>query len=381
MRYYEGVRAIPRFFWKVFGSMYFHFQNQKGWMNDPNGLIYYKGKYHAFFQHYPYAPRWGQMHWGHAVSENLLDWEELDIALCPDEPYENDGGCFSGSAIEKDGRLYLFYTSVSHELGQTQSVAFSDDGITFTKYENNPVIKESPLGSNREFRDPKVFEYEGGYRMVVGAGIDNIGKLLLFKSDNLLDWEYVGELISDLDFGPCIECPDVFEIDGKWVMMFSSIKSRPHRVNFAVGLFDGEKFIFDNSDDPFFSLEIGPDFYAPQTFEAPDQRRILISWMYNWSKSIPAGATHVGAFTIPRELKFNFDDKLTMRPIKEVMPFIKKESKYVSYDEGLLCVRYEGKTLFKIPLAEEPKTEILEDVGTVEVFLDGGLKTITTYIC
>ena len=181
MRYYEGVRAIPRFFWKVFGSMYFHFQNQKGWMNDPNGLIYYKGKYHAFFQHYPYAPRWGQMHWGHAVSENLLDWEELDIALCPDEPYENDGGCFSGSAIEKDGRLYLFYTSVSHELGQTQSVAFSDDGITFTKYENNPVIKESPLGSNREFRDPKVFEYEGGYRMVVGAGIDNIGKLLLFN--------------------------------------------------------------------------------------------------------------------------------------------------------------------------------------------------------
>ena len=102
-------------------------------MNDPNGLVFFNGKYHAFFQHYPHAPHWGQMHWGHAVSDDLIHWEEKDIALFPDQDYENDGGCFSGSAIVKDDILYLFYTSVSHELGQTQSVAISKDGIVFEK--------------------------------------------------------------------------------------------------------------------------------------------------------------------------------------------------------------------------------------------------------
>ena len=104
----------------------YHFEPQKGWMNDPNGLVYFKGQYHAFFQHNPNPPqdgpiRWGcgLVHWGHAVSEDLIHWEELPIALYPDQDYENKGGCYSGSAIEKDGRLYLFYTSVSHELGQT----------------------------------------------------------------------------------------------------------------------------------------------------------------------------------------------------------------------------------------------------------------------
>ena len=98
------MTGMTRFSW--------HFEPQKGWMNDPNGLIFFRGQYHAFFRHYPHAPSWGQMHWGHAVSDDLLHWKELPIALYPDQPYEDDGGCFSGSAVEKDGRLYLFYTSV-----------------------------------------------------------------------------------------------------------------------------------------------------------------------------------------------------------------------------------------------------------------------------
>lgn len=361
--------------------MKYHFQNKVGWMNDPNGLVFFKGKYHAFFQHYPFATHWGQMHWGHAISDDLVNWEELDIALYPDMPYENDGGCFSGSAIVKDDVLYLFYTSVSHELGQTQSMAYSEDGFTFRKYENNPVIPNSPLGSNKEFRDPKVFQYEDSYRMVVGAGIDNIGKLLLFKSDDLFNWEYVGELFSDLQFGPCVECPDLFKIDDKYCLMFSSIKSLPHRVNFALGDFDGERFVFDNADDPYFAIEIGSDFYAPQTFLTPDNRRVVIGWMYNWQRAVPEGQTHVGAFTIPRELYLNFDDKLCMRPIREVMPYIKTESSFVSYNNGLLRIQFEGKTICQFPLAYEPTMQILEDVGVVEVFILGGTKVITTYIC
>ena len=223
--------------------MFYHFENKKGWMNDPNGLIWYKGEYHAFFQHYPFAPRWGQMHWGHATSKDLIHWTEHDIALFPDKDYENDGGCFSGSAIEKDGRLYLFYTSVSHEHGQTQSVAWSDDGFNFVKYEGNPIIKNSPLNTNKDFRDPKVFKYEDEYRMVVGAGAYNIAKILLFKSKDLLNWEYVGEILSDGRFGGVAECPDLFMLEDKWVLMFSSVKALPHRVCFAVGEFDGDKFI------------------------------------------------------------------------------------------------------------------------------------------
>lgn len=372
--------------------MFYHFENRKGWMNDPNGLTWFQGKYHAFFQHYPHAPRWGQMHWGHATSTDLIHWEEHDIALYPDQPYEDDGGCFSGSAIVKDGRLYLFYTSVSHELGQTQSVAWSDDGITFTKYENNPIIAKSPLGDNRDFRDPKVFRYEDEYRMIVGAGIHNIAKLLLFRSADLLNWEYIGELLSDGRFGGVAECPDLFRLEDRWVMMFSSVKALPHRVCFAVGDFDGKTFEpviprkkvhgqLVDGDDPFFPIETGPDFYAPQTFEDADGRRILIAWMYNWSRQASAGQTHVGAFTIPRQLELNLRDELIMFPVEEACGLLKKESRFVSYDKGVLRISFEGRTILEKYYREEPELQILEDVGVVEVFVNGGKENITTYIC
>ncbi len=361
--------------------MRYHFKNKQGWMNDPNGLVFFKGKYHAFFQHYPYAPRWGQMHWGHAVSRDLINWEELDIALYPDMPYENDGGCFSGSAIVKDGRLYLFYTSVSHELGQTQSVAYSDDGINFTKYEANPVIRSSPLGDKGAFRDPKVFKYKDEYRMVVGAGSYTIGSVLLYRSVDLIHWEYLGELITDGRFGGCIECPDLFPLEDKYVLMFSSMKSLPHRVCFATGSFDGTSFIPDNEEEPYFALETGPDFYAPQTFSDKSGRRILIAWMYNWSRRVGAGQTQVGAFTIPRELEFDLDGNLVMLPCAEAMRYAIKESRFVSYEKGLLRVRFEGKTILERPYAEEPELMVLEDVGVVELFINGGRENITCYIC
>ena len=111
----------------------YHFEPHKGWMNDPNGLCCYKGQYHAFFQYNPYAPVWDSMHWGHAVSENLVTWKQVETALIPEEAYENAGGCFSGSAIEKEDMLYLFYTAVSKEYGQAQAAASSSDGIHFVK--------------------------------------------------------------------------------------------------------------------------------------------------------------------------------------------------------------------------------------------------------
>lgn len=398
--------------------MYYHFENKKGWMNDPNGLCYFKGKYHAFFQHYPYASRWGQMHWGHAVSTNLIDWEELDIALYPDQPYENSGGCFSGSAIVKDNRMYLFYTSVSEEMEQTQSMAYSDDGVNFIKYDKNPIIRESPLGSNKDFRDPKVFEYKDdsqySYRMIVGAGIDGVGKILLYKSSDLLNWVYCSELVSDANKGPCIECPNLFQVTSeadrcyetqsskfydiyaelgteppkpsedcvcnskKWVLMYSVISGVPSHVCFELGSFDGEEFVIEGDSFP---IEVGPDLYAPQVFESIDGRAILIAWMYNWQKRPREGAQHVGAFTIPRELWINHEQRLIMKPIREIRSRIKSESSFVKYDRGRLEISFQGTRFWDKAYKEEPQLEILEDVGVVEVFINGGEETATVYVC
>ena len=204
---------------------------------------------------------------------------------------------------------------------------------------------------------------------------------MLFKSTDLINWDYVGELLSDGKYGGVIECPDLFELEDKYVLMFSSIKSMPHRVCFAVGDFDGSKFINDNEDNDTFPIEIGPDFYAPQTFEAPDGRRILIGWMYNWNKTAAPGAKQAGAFTIPRELSFDHKDRLIMNPIDEIYREVKKESRFVFYDRGMLKITFEGKTIYERAYAEEPELMTLEDYGVVEVFINGGTETVTTYIC
>ena len=129
-------------------KLQYHVEPNKGWLNDPNGLCYFQGKYHAFFQHNPHAPVWDTMHWGHAVSDDLIHWEELPIALYPDQPYESTLGCFSGSAVEKDGTLYLFYTAVGENKAQTQCLATTQDGIHFVKHSENPIIPQSPVDPN-----------------------------------------------------------------------------------------------------------------------------------------------------------------------------------------------------------------------------------------
>jgi len=343
----------------------YHFEPKTGWMNDPNGLIFFRGCYHAFFQHNPYSPRWDRMHWGHAVSEDLIHWEELPIALYPDRPYENDGGCFSGSAVEKEGRLYLFYTSVSGELGQTQSVAVSDDGIHFTKYPGNPVISQNPLGYE-DFRDPKVVNLDGKWYMVVGTGNKTSGKVLLFESKDLLSWNYVGILFEGKEYAHCIECPDFFKLGEKYVLMFSKIGETERSTQFVVGDFVNGKLI----NASVFRPEWGPDFYAPQTF-FDGNRRILLGWMYHWGKEAPAGCSYAGAFSIPRELKL-VDGKPANYPVREARHLLKEESRYVvRKGERLLLKDRAGNTVQR-EIPEESSVEILEDSKSVEVFVNKG---------
>ena len=372
----------------------YHFEPKKGWMNDPNGLVYFKGKHHLFFQHNPYDVKWGPMHWGHAVSEDLIHFEEQPIALCPDMAYEDDGGCFSGSAIVKEGRLFLFYTSVSRQYGQTQSVAFSDDGIHFTKYENNPVIYTNMEDGSQDFRDPKVFAYRNEYRMVLGSRHEGRGRVLQYRSENLLDWEYVGVLYETPDYHEPVECPDLFYLDGKWVLMFSRIGFETKSTLFLTGEFDGMKFTPGHAYEP----EIGPQFYAPQTYEDNQGRRILVGWFYDWKRAVNPGSESAGAFTAARELSVR-DGMLYCAPVKEAAPLlweIANAGAQSSFLEGKILIGIKNKNvlIYMRKAAEEnsegilqlmyetsfsERVQVLEDEKALEIFVDDGIRNYSLW--
>lgn len=347
----------------------YHFEPRRGWMNDPNGLCWFGGRYHAFFQHYPHDTRWGPMHWGHAVSDDLIHWEELEIALYPDMPYENSGGCFSGSAVEKDGKLYLFYTSVSEELGQTQSCAVSTDGVHFEKLADNPLISAPPPEGSADFRDPKVSRIGDSWYMVCGSGRDGVGKVLLYRSEDLLHWDYVGVLFEGEEYGPVIECPDLFELDGQFVLMFSLIGRKEAAVRFLVGDFDGRHFTPRQCCAP----EQGPQFYAPQTFPGPDGRRILIGWLYDWQKPLDEGAEYAGALTIPRELRLR-DGQLLNYPVAEARALLQSSDELAQVRDG--CVYVDGQPLLQLERADAPGM-YLRDTKTLEGFFDEGSQSFS----
>ena len=316
----------------------FHFSTRVGWLNDPNGFCYYKGKYHLFYQYHPYDPYWGPMHWGHAVSEDLIHWEYLPAVLAPDQIYDKDG-CFSGGAVTlPDGRHLLMYTGVKRapkedgELRdiQTQCLAVGD-GLDYEKYEKNPVLDKNdiPEGSSEEdFRDPKVWRAEDGtYRCVVAnRAEDGTGQILLYSSQDGFDWKFKSVLSKNQGrFGIMWECPDFFELDGKWVLLTSPQDMLPmgfeyHNGNGTlclIGDYDEETDTFTEQSDQ--SIDYGIDFYATQTVVTPDGRRVMIAWMQNWdtSRLHPRETPWFGQVTIPRELSVK-NGRLYQKPVREL---------------------------------------------------------------
>ena len=316
----------------------YHLSARVGWMNDPNGLCLYGGKYHLFYQYNPYRTQWGPMHWAHAVSSDLLRWETLPCALAPDMPYDNGGGCFSGNAIElKDGRHLLMYTGVrfeEHEDGtrteyQTQCLAIGD-GVDYEKLENNPVLTDADLpegASKTDFRDPKVWlGKDGVYRAVVASRpADGSGQILLFKSEDALTWRYEKKLAENrCRYGRMWECPDFFVLDGKGVLMVSPQDMRGEEPNFHPG--NGNIALvgsYDEATDTFTEegiqvIDDGTDFYAMQSVLAEDGRRLMIAWMQNWDiqEHLP-GEKWFGQMTLPREISVK-DGHLFQQPAREV---------------------------------------------------------------
>ena len=363
-----------------------HFEPKSGWINDPNGLCFYNGQYHAFFQYNPYAPQWDTMHWGHAVSEDLIHWTQIDTALYPDQPYEDEGGCFSGSAVEKDGTLHLFYTSVSHAIGQTQSVAISRDGAHFEKHPSNPIIPRGPYctpeGRNPDFRDPKVFEAFGKYCMAVGSCEGSEGQVLLYTSTDLTAWQYEGILYASDAFGGTLECPDLFPLGDKWVLMFSAMKPTVASTVFILGSFDGHTFTPETET----YSEYGLDFYAPQSFLDGNGRRILIGWFYHWGKELPEGATTAGALSIPRELTLQ-NGRICNYPVAEAWHLLAEHSPYVQVNGTTVTVLgLDGREVFQKDLKgingveTIEKSEILFDSKAVEIFINHGQISLSQWL-
>ena len=293
----------------------YHFTPLYGWMNDPNGMVYKDGEYHLYFQYNPYGSKWGNMHWGHAVSKDLVHWEHLEPAIARDPV----GHIFSGSSvIDKKNTagfgknaIIAIYTNNSVNHDEVQCIAYSNDnGRTFTKYEGNPVL--TPFDGLKDVRDPTVFWYEKGkcWYMIVSADKET----RFYKSKNLKKWTYVSAFGKGMGQQPCqYECPDFFQlpVNGdkkkmKWVM---TMNINPgcwfggSATEYFVGDFDGKKFTCPDANEVKW-LDWGKDHYATVTFSNTGDRVLGITWMSNWQyANLTPFKQNRGANGLPRELK------------------------------------------------------------------------------
>ena len=288
----------------------YHFSPLYGWMNDPNGMVYKDGEYHLFYQHNPYGSKWGNMHWGHAISKDLINREHRPDAITPDAL----GTIFSGSAVvDTDntagfgaGAIVAIYTQNSDR--QVQSIAYStDNGRSFTKYENNPVLTSDA----RDFRDPKVFWHKETQRWIMLLAVGQ--EMQIFSSSNLKDWAFESSFGEGQGaHGGVWECPDLFElpVDGtnekKWVLLCNLNPGGPFggsATQYFVGTFNGKEFVNESPSKTKW-MDWGKDHYATVTWsDAPDNRRIAIAWMSNWqyANDVPT-SQYRSPNSVPRDL-------------------------------------------------------------------------------
>ncbi|PYZ93458.1 levanase [Salipaludibacillus keqinensis] len=353
-----------------------HFTPESQWMNDPNGMVYYEGEYHLFYQYHPDGKEWGPMHWGHAVSEDMLQWKHLPIALEPDDL----GMIFSGSAVvdwhDSSGffggghGLVAMYTSADGDF-QQQSIAYSlDKGRSWIKYEGNPVIPNPVI---KDFRDPKVLWHEPSKKwiMVLAAGQE----VMFYTSSNLIEWTYASRFGEGTGaHGGVWECPDLFELqvrdtdETKWVLQVDigeGAIAGGSGGQYFLGEFDGEQFVEDPSAEDVLWVDYGKDFYATQSFSdipAQDGRRIWLAWMSNWqyANQVPTDPWR-SAMSLPREVSLKRtvrgNVKLIQQPIREVndliMNTLMDETIKLNKESSVICKQPERPFIMNFKLKSE----------------------------
>ncbi|SOE19848.1 fructan beta-fructosidase [Spirosomataceae bacterium TFI 002] len=321
----------------------FHFSPEKNWMNDPNGLVYLNGEWHLFFQHNPLENKWGHMSWGHAVSHDLLNWTELEVAI----PEGEEEWIFSGSVVndknntsgffEDNNGLVAIYTADYHGKLENQHLAYSkDNGRTWVKYAGNPIIPQAwsaqgSLGELKEFRDPNIFWHQESEKWIMAVVLPKQYKVQFYSSTNLKTWKWESDFGGVGDMRKIWECPGmtkvpIYDVDGKqidfkWLLMVSS--SGPDDgytgMQYFTGNFDGKTFSPDNEQWPKY-LDHGKDFYAAIPFNNTS-KSLILGWFSNWKYAQkPPTNAYKGQMSIVRELSFvkNRDGvTLRQRPVVE----------------------------------------------------------------
>ncbi len=350
----------------------YHLMPPIGWLNDPNGLCQFKGEYHIFYQYSPFDANGGLKFWGHYKSKDLINWEDLGSQIYPDSPYDIHG-VYSGSALVEGDKMYLYYTGNVKEDGDYDYInsgrqhntimLISEDGINFGSKKLIFKNINYPKNMTCHIRDPKIFKNDNTYYMVLGARDKNDkGCVLLYKSDNLEDWNLLNIISSKEKFGFMWECPDMFELkdkvtnESKTILCISpqGIEKDGYKYNniYQSGYFLGNiDFNSGNFEfDKFTEIDRGFDFYAPQTFIDENGRIILIGWMglpdieeyYNNYPTVKNGWQH--ALTIPRVLELR-NNKIHQRPVEELKKLrkmhINKELNDISYYDELRSEIYE----------------------------------------
>jgi beta-fructofuranosidase len=303
-------------------------------MNDPNGLIYWKGYYHLFYQYVPNDPPWEAKHWGHAVSTDLVHWINLPVALAPTPGGPDQDGCFSGCAVDHNGVPTLIYTGVNGNQQLPCLATSPDDLITWQKYPSNPVIATPPQDLDLiAFRDHALWKEGTAWYQLVGAGIKGVGgTVLLYRSPDLLEWEYMYPLYTGdrncsepVWTGSMWECPDFFALEDKAVLVVSVYDDS----RFRQGVYKGSlhyavAFIGDYTHHTFTPLtqgivDCGGYFYAPQTMLDPRGRRLQFGWLWEGrSDAAQWAAGWAGVMSLPRVLSLSVDNMLRIEPAPEL---------------------------------------------------------------
>lgn len=362
-------------------KLQYHYRPKKGWMNDPNGLVYFQGYYHMFYQHAPnFEIPWKEpMHWGHARTKDFLTWEELPVALYPDRDYDSCG-CWSGTAIVKDDALYLFYASVRREEEtrkkiQTVSVARSVDGIRFEKYEGNPVLLTPPSEGGPDFRDPAVCRVGDDFYCVMASGNEEarMARLLLYKSKDLYHWDYVG-VMSEWAESKYAECPSLVVGDGVCLLTTSVCPLEgEHYFSVMFGELRNDRFVETHSA----GIDRGPDQYAGQVFRDHLGRCLLVSWIPGWKYSGYA-ERDIGCLSVPREIRL-CDGVITAFPVKELQHLLVEEDPAVRRTEKGFVIERSNRSPV-IYEGEVKDLKILRDGYIIEVFVNGGQEVYTALL-
>ena len=413
-------------------KLLYHLYPEQGWMNDPNGLCFFKGYYHVYYQYSKEAVG-GLKYWGHFRSKDLLNWESLDIFLSPDKDFDKSG-VYSGSALVHEDKLYIYYTGNVKEAGDYDYIyegrqhntvlVVSEDGMSTESRQVVLYNKDYPSDMSCHVRDPKVFAYDDKFYMVLGArSKDDKGQVLVYESTDLYNWNYINSIKTDYDFGYMWECPDLFLLDGKWVLLLSpqGIERKEFEAQnvYTNGYFilDGD-FRSEYTLSEYRDLDFGFDFYACQTFEK-DGKRYMLAWMGMPDAEYTAPTIEDGwqhAMTCFRELSLK-DDKLIINPIKELESIFEKPLDYVvnksieinletyafdlrlsklnsefslNFSEELDLV-YKDKVLKlihkdnaygrgerKLYCEDIKELRILMDKSSVEIFVNSGMYTMTS---